>query len=180
MGAGTYTGIEAVSTNLPILRDPKVETARRTMQYMAASLALLAMGLVLAYILYRVSPEHGKTLNAVLLERMTAGWGEWGRWFVYVTLFSEAALLFVAAQTGFFGGPRILAYMAADRWVPTKFGGLSDRFVIQNGILIMGGAALATLVLSGGSVHLLVVLYSINVFIDFSLSQLGMLRHWWR
>ncbi len=179
MGAGTYTGIEAVSNGLPILRDPKVETAKRTMRYMTASLAILVLGLVFAYILYRVTPEHGKTLNAVLLERMTAGWGEWGRWFVYVTLFTEAALLFVAAQTGFFGGPRVLANMAADRWVPTKFGSLSDRFVIQNGILIMGAAALATLVLSGGSVHLLVVLYSINVFITFSLSQLGMLRHWW-
>jgi amino acid transporter len=180
MGAGTYTGIEAVSNGLPILREPRVETAKRTMRYMTASLALLVLGLVFAYILYRVTPQYGKTLNAVLLERMTAGWGGWGRGFVFVTLFSEAALLFVAAQTGFFGGPRVLANMAADRWVPTKFGSLSDRFVIQNGILIMGGAALATLVLSGGSVHLLVVLYSINVFITFSLSQLGMLRHWWQ
>ncbi len=100
---------------------------------MTASLALLVLGLVFAYILYRVTPQYGKTLNAVLLERMTSSWGGMGRWFVSITLFSEAALLFVAAQTGFFGGPRVLANMAFDRWVPTKFGSLSDRFVIQNG-----------------------------------------------
>jgi hypothetical protein len=121
-----------------------------------------------------------KTLNAVLFETMTAGWGSWGRIFVLVTLFSEAVLLFVAAQTGFLGGPRILSNMATDRWVPSRFSTLSDRLVTQNGILIMGGASIALIALTRGSVRILVVLYAINVFITFSLSQLGMVRHWWQ
>ena len=180
MGAGTYTGIEAVSNGLPILREPKVKTGKRTMHYMAISLALVVMGLMIAYLLYRVVPQSGKTLNAVLFETMTRGWGKGGTVFVLITLLSEAALLFVAAQTGFLDGPRVLSNMALDRWFPTKFAMLSDRLVTQKGILMMGGAALVTLVLTNGSVKYLVVLYSINVFITFFLSQLGMVRHWWQ
>jgi amino acid transporter len=181
MGAGTFTGIEAVSNGMSILREPKVHTARKTMAYMAISLAVTVVGLMLAYILYSVVATPGKTINAVLFENMVSTWPTGlGQGFVLVILASEAAILFVAAQTGFLGGPGILANMALDRWLPTRFSNLSDRLVTQNGILIMGLAALVVMVSSRGSVHYLVVLYSINVFITFSLSQLGMVRHWWR
>lgn len=180
MGAGTYTGIEAVSNGLPILREPKVKTAKRTMRYMAISLSFTVMGLMFAYILYKVTPEAGKTLNATLFEQVTSAWsGDSRSIFLYVILVSEAALLFAASQTGFVDGPRVLASMALDRWFPTRFTMLSDRLVTQNGILLMGGAALATMLLTRGSVQFLVILYSINVFITFLLSQLGMVRHWW-
>ncbi|MDD5270818.1 MAG: APC family permease [Candidatus Omnitrophica bacterium] len=180
MGAGTYTGIEAVSNSLPMLREPRVQTAKRTMNYMAISLAVTVLGLMLAYILYRVQFQEGKTINAVLLESMTAPWSKaWGAPFLLITLVSEALLLFVAAQTGFIGGPRILANMALDRWVPSRFATLSDRFVTQNGVMIMGVAALIMMLATRGSVALLVVLYSINVFITFLLSQMGMVRYWW-
>ena len=180
MGAGTYTGIEAVSNGLPILREPKVKTGKRTMRYMAVSLAVVVMGLMIAYVLYKVAPVEGKTLNAVLFDRMTGSWGKTGVIFVLVTLLSEAVLLFVAAQTGFLDGPRVLSNMALDRWFPTKFAMLSDRLVTQKGIFLMGGAALVTMVLTSGSVKYLIVLYSINVFITVFLSQLGMVRHWWQ
>lgn len=179
MGAGTFTGIEAVSNGIPILREPRVQTAKTTMRYMAVSLAAMVVGLMVAYIFFRVEPIEGKTLNAVLLHSMTAGWGkDFGYVFVLVTLASEAALLFVAAQTGFLGGPRVLANMAMDRWFPTKFSMLSDRLVTQNGVLLMGGAALIMMLLTNGSVRFLVVLYSINVFITFTLSMLGLVKHW--
>ncbi len=181
MGAGTYTGIEAVSNGLPILREPRVQTGRRTMIYMGASLAITVAGLLAAYLLFRVEQVDGKTLNAVLLEKLTAPWSSaTGSSFVWVTLASEAALLLIAAQAGFLDGPRVLANMALDRWFPTRFANLSDRFVTQNGILLMGGAALAMMAITRGAVATLVVLYSINVFITFTLSQLGMVIHWWR
>jgi amino acid transporter len=180
MGAGTYTGIEAVSNGLPILREPRVKTGRRTMLYMGVSLAVTVGGLLLAYLLYRVAPAEGKTLNAVLFETLTSGWSHaTARTFIITALAAEAALLLIAAQAGFLDGPRVLANMALDRWFPTHFGNLSDRFVAQNGILLMGGAALLMMFVTRGSVGLLVVLYSINVFITFTLSQLGMVRHWW-
>lgn len=179
LGGGTYTGIEAVSNGLPILREPKVETGKRTMIYMAVSLAFMASGLIFGYLLYQVEPVTGKTLNAVLFEKIAQGWPG-GSGFVMGSLLLEAMILMVAAQTGFLDGPRVLANMAIDGWMPTRFGLLSDRLVTQNGILLMGIASILLLWISKGSVSFLVVLYSINVFMTFSLSQLGMVFHWWQ
>jgi amino acid transporter len=181
LGAGTYTGIEAVSNGLNALREPRVQTGKRTMVYMGASLAFVVGGLLLAYVLYDVKHVEGQTLNAVLFTRITAAWPPaLSKGFVIAAMASSGALLFIAAQTGFFGGPRILANMAVDRWMPTRFATLSDRLVTQNGVLLMGFAALLVILFTGASVNMLVVLYSINVFITFSLSQLGMVRHWWQ
>jgi hypothetical protein len=180
MGAGTYTGIEAVSNGMPILREPKVATARKTMLLMAVSLSFMVLGLMICYMLFKVQFNTHKTLNAVLLDNMTAGWSPfWSKGFILITLISEAALLFVAAQTGFIDGPRIMANMAIDHWFPKRFATLSDRLVTMNGVLLMGGASIILMFLSRGSVALLVVLYSINVFITFTISQVGMVKHWW-
>lgn len=179
MGAGTYTGIEAVSNGIPNLRDPKTVTAQKTMMLLSVSLAIAAFGLILSYYLFNLQPDNGKTLNAVLVQQVSGGWNPLlGKSFVFMTLISEAALLFVAAQTGFLDGPRVMANMAADHWIPKRFMHLSDRLVSRNGILIMGGAACLLLFISRGSVAWLVILYSINVFITFTLSQFGMVRHW--
>ncbi len=181
LGAGTYTGIEAVSNGLNSLREPRVQTGKRTMVYMCISLSFIVGGLLLAYLLYHVEHVEGQTLNAVLFNKITAAWPAWlGHGFVVAAMASSAALLFIAAQTGFFGGPRILANMAVDRWMPAPFADLSDRLVTQNGVLIMGFAALLVIFFTEAAVDVLVVLYSINVFITFSLSQLGMVRHWWK
>jgi len=180
MGAGTYTGIEAVSNSISILREPRVETARKTMRYMSWSLAFMVLGLMIAYLLFNVMDQPSKTLNAVLFENITHTWASpWGNMFVWVTLISEAMILFVAAQAGFLGGPGVIANMALDRWFPTKFASLSDRLVAQNGVILMGFAAFLTMLFTHGSVHVLVVLYSINVFITFCFSQAGMVRYWW-
>lgn len=179
MGAGTYTGIEAVSNGIPNLREPKVKTAQKTMLLLSISLAIAAFGLIISYYLFDVKINPTKTLNAVLVETATSDWNQYiGKGFVFLTLLSEAALLFVAAQTGFLDGPRVMANMAHDNWFPRKFTHLSDRLVSQNGILIMGGAAFLLLYFSKGAVSWLVILYSINVFITFTLSQFGMVRHW--
>jgi len=180
MGAGTYTGIEAVSNGLAIMKEPRVATAKRTMRYMAVSLALTAGGLIVAYLLLGVEHQAGKTFNAVLAELFAGHWQigglPIGHGFVVVTLVSEAALLVVAAQAGFIDGPRVMANMAVDSWLPHQFASLSERLTMHNGILLIGGSALALLVMTAGAVDLLIVLYSINVFLTFSLSNLGMLR----
>jgi amino acid transporter len=180
MGAGTYTGIEAVSNGLPLLREPRVETGKRTMLYMALSLSLVGGGLLLAYLLTGVAPHHGKTLNAVLFETITGSWSSTiGPPLVVIAMLSATLILFIAAQTGFLGGPRVLMNMAMDRWLPSRFASLSDRLVSQNGILLMGLSAAIVLLFTHGSVSILVILYSINVFITFTLSQAGMVKHWW-
>lgn len=180
LGAGTYTGIEAVSNGLSMMREPRVQTGKRTMTYMSISLAITAAGLLIGFLLMHVEHDPYKTLNAVLTEKVASNWGITGNVFVLVTLIAEAAILAVAAQTGFLGGPRVLANMALDGWVPRRFASLSDRLTTQNGIVLMGAAAMAALLLTNGHVSMLVLMYSINVFITFSLSMGAMLRMAWQ
>jgi amino acid transporter len=182
MGGGTYTGIEAVSNGLQIMREPKVRTARRTMLYMAVSLSVTAGGILVLYLLFDARPEAGKTLNAVLLARFAEGWHPGGlplgHAFVIVTLVAEAALLFVAAQAGYIDGPRVMSNMAIDSWLPHRFAQLSERLTMRDGVLLMGGASLATLFYTHGDITALVTMYSINVFVTFSLSQVAMVKFW--
>lgn len=183
LGGGTYTGIEAVSNGLQIMREPRVETGRRTMAYMAVSLALTASGILVAYLLLMTRPVAGKTMNAVLAEQAFGAWQlaglPIGYWLVLTTMISEGLLLFVAAQAGFIDGPRVMANMAVDSFFPHRFAALSERLSMQNGVLLMGVAALAMLFYTQGNIHILIVMYSINVFLTFTLSQLGMWRFWW-
>lgn len=179
MSGGTYTGIEAVSNSVNLLAEPRVRTGKWTMFYMAMSLSFMAGGITLLYLLWQVNPVEGMTLNAVAFGAIVADWG-WGHPFLILTLVLEAGLLFVAANTGFLGGPAVLANMAADYWVPRRFMQLSDRLVTKNGIVLMGFAALGILVWTGGRVGLLVVLYAINVFLTVMLTLLGLCVYWLR
>lgn len=176
LGGGTYTGLEAVSNGLQIMREPKVQTGKRTMLYMSISLAAVAGGLLLCYLLLNIRPENGRTMNAVLAEQLFSGW-PLGYVLALITIFSEGALLVVAAQAGFIDGPRVMANMAIDYWLPRRFASLSERLSMQNGVFMMGLASLILLFATRGSVATLIVLYSINVFLTFSLSQFGMSRY---
>ena len=173
MGGGTYTGIEAVSNGLQIMKEPKVKTGKRTMLYMASSLAITAGGLLVCYLLVGVRPMEGQTMNAILAKALYSNWS-WGKELALITILSEGALLIVGAQAGFIDGPRVMANMALDNWFPRKFASLSERLTMRNGVLLMGGASLALLLYTHGSIGTLIVMYSINVFLTFSLSELGM------
>jgi amino acid transporter len=179
MGAGTYTGIEAVSNGMQIMREPKVQTGKRTMVYLATSLAITAGGLLICYLLFRIKPEEGRTLNAILSEQVFAQW-PLGGLLALVTILTEGALLTVAAQTGFIDGPRVMSNMAIDSWLPRRFAALSERLTMQDGVILMGLAAFILLLYTHGSITALVIMYSINVFVTFSLSQLGMVRFFLR
>ncbi len=182
MGGGTFTGIEAISNSMQTLREPRVQTGKKAMLYMAVSLSFLAGGILLGYLLYKVAPVPGKTLNAVLFERVMGDlWrGDGGKVLLAVVLASETALLFIAAQTGIIDGPQVLSNMAVDYYAPRRFAHLSERLVRKYGVIFMGGMALMMLYISGGAVKYLVIMYSINVFLTFSLSQFGMVLHWWK
>jgi amino acid transporter len=183
LGGGTFTGIEAVSNGLAIMREPRVRTAKRTMLLMATSLAITASGILLAYLLLGVLPEKppipggsAPTMNGLLSAKFI-GQGALATGFIVVTMFSEGALLFVAAQAGFVDGPRVLANMALDQWMPHRMAALSEQLTMRNGVYLMAAAAAGVLLYTGGSVDALVVMYSINVFITFTLSNVAMIRH---
>ncbi|MES2017944.1 MAG: APC family permease [Pseudomonadota bacterium] len=183
-GGGTYTGLEAVSNNVNLLAEPRVRTGKVTMMYMALSLAFTASGIILLYLLWDARHVPGETLNAstfkVIIASMNLGGPVFNQVMLVVVLAFEAGLLFVAANTGFLGGPAVLSNMAGDSWVPHKFRYLSTRLVTQNGILVMGIAALAVLFWTEGKVTLLVVLYSISVFLTFAISLFGLCLYWWQ
>ena len=131
LGGGTYTGSRRSRT------DRCCASRRwkrpRSMRYMAISLALIAAGILFGYLLYQVRPVPGRTLNAVLFSAIASHvfppGSHIGHALIAITLISSGALLFVAAQTGFLGGPRVLVYMAFDRWVPSRFSSLPSRHV---------------------------------------------------
>jgi amino acid transporter len=177
LGSGTYTGLEAVSNNVNRLSEPRVTTGKWTMFYMAISLSFMTAGTILLYLLWGAHPTHGQTLNAVVFHTLLGD--SWlGKLLLFITLALEAGLLFAAANTGFLGGPAVLANMAVDNWVPNRFRHLSTRLVIQNGLILFGISALVILLWSKGRVAWLVILYSINVFVTFSLSLLGLCIYW--
>jgi amino acid transporter len=204
LGAGTYTGIEAVSNSMSLMREPRVATAQRTMLYMAVSLAIAAGGLMLSYLLFELDirahgaaqfgvdlPADARSLNGLqeqtgqTMNDLLAKWfslsllpAPLAAIFRWVTILAEATLLLVAAQAGFIGGPKCLANMAHDSWVPHWFGSLSERLTSQKGIILIGLSSWLFLIATGAHVSALLVMYSINVFATFTLSMLGMIFHW--
>ncbi|MGF6937329.1 amino acid transporter [Paraburkholderia sp. UCT70] len=184
LGGGTYTGLEAVSNNVNMLAEPRVPNGKTTMFYMSTSLAFTAGGIILLYMLWHAQAVEGRTLNAVVfgsvIEHLGLGSAFARHALLAAVLAFEAGLLLVGAQTGFLDGPAVLSNMASDSWVPRHFRDLSTRLVRQNGIVVMGIASLAILLWTRGDVSILVVLYSINVFLTFSLSLLGLCIYWWR
>jgi amino acid transporter len=177
LGGGTYTGIEAVSNGMQIMREPRIKNGKRTMAYLGGSLAIMALGLFVCYLFAGVRIEPGRTLNSTLADTLYGGWGAPGRALALVTILSEGALLLVGAQAGFIDAPRVMANMAVDSWLPHRFADYSERLTMRNGIVMIGVAALLLLFYTKGSVSALIVMYSINVFLTFSISEFAMVRH---
>ncbi|MBA2690330.1 MAG: APC family permease [Burkholderiales bacterium] len=180
----TYTGLEAVTNNVNTLKEPRVRTGKLTMFYVASSLAIAAGGIMLLYVLWDAQPVEGQTLNAVVFRSILSEWTffgiDWATYLLPLVLVSAGGLLFVAANTGFLGGPAVLANMAVDQWVPNQFSSLSSRLVTKHGVFLMGMSAIVILVYTRGEVALLAVIYALNVFLTFSISLFGLCLYWWR
>ena len=183
LGGGTYTGLESVTNSVRNMAEPKVKTGKATMWAIAFSLAFTAGGIILIYLLWGVQKVEGETLNASVFKLITEHWEVFGfnisGLFTGISLLFAAGLLLTAANTGFIAGPNVLAAMAVDRWMPHMFSSLSNRLVTKNGILLMGFSAIGALLITGGVVHLLVILYSINVFYTFTMTLAGITRYRW-
>lgn len=180
-GAGTYTGIEALSNNAQALKPPRAQTGARAMALIAVSLAIIAGGIMLLYTVWQPELVFGKTLNSVVFTQTLAELFPSLPWLqtilITTAMIAAAALLLVAANAGFLGGPAVLASMSIDKWAPHGFAHLSNKLVAQNGVVTMALGAGLILLFTGGEVHSLVILYSINVFTTFTLSLTGLVRH---
>ena len=183
-GCSAMTGTEAVSNGIPAFQHPKSRNAALTLIAMGVILGTIFLGIsALAMNLHVVYWEdHGKTANSVIDQISGAIFGKSGTWAIgyYLTQFFTAAILVLAANTSYADFPRLSSILARDRFLPKQFSNLGDKLVFNNGIFVLGLFAALLIVAKKGSVDALIPLYAIGVFLAFTLSQSGMVLHWFK
>ncbi|OGO51694.1 MAG: hypothetical protein A2148_09960 [Chloroflexi bacterium RBG_16_68_14] len=174
-GSAALTGIEAVSNGVPSFKPPEARNANVTLAWMAGILAFFFLGLtVLAYQL-DVTPSETKTVVAQVAQ------GVFGTTpLFYIVQVTTTLILILAANTSFAGLPALASVMARDRFLPRQFAFRGDRLAFSNGIIALGLASAALLILFQAETHALIPLYALGVFVGFTLSQAGMVWHWHR
>jgi amino acid transporter len=174
-GCTAMTGTEAISNGIPAFRPPESRNAAITLGWMAVILGTLFVGITVLAAKLAVLPSPTETVVSQIARQLFGGGV-----FYYVIQASTALILVLAANTSFADFPRLASLLARDRFVPRQFATLGERLVFSNGILVLAGFAALLLALFGGETHALIPLYAVGVFISFTLSQSGMVRHWWR
>ncbi|WP_246142912.1 APC family permease [Pasteuria penetrans] len=175
-GCSALTGIEAVANATSTFHPPQSKRAARTLAILGLLLGSLLLGISLLVFSYRIIPESGgeTTLLSQLNERI------FGRGVVYYSIQAATALILIlAANTAFSSFPVLSGIMAKDGFMPRIFALRGDRLNFSNGIIVLALAAIALVVLFRGDLHKLVPLYSIGVFLSFTLSQMGMVKRWY-
>jgi len=174
-GCTAMTGTEAISNGIPAFRPPESRNAAITLGWMAVILGTLFVGITVLASALGVVPSASETVVSQIARRL------FGTGVAYYLIQAATALILVlAANTSFADFPRLASLLARDRFVPRQFGNLGERLVFSNGILVLAGFAALLIVIFGGETHALIPLYAVGVFISFTLSQSGMVRHWWR
>jgi len=180
-GCVALTGVEAISNGVQAFQKPAIRNAQITLYIMGAILGTMFIGISYEAYLFGVVPKEGETvLSQIARVAFGASGGGFGAGMYYLTQFSTMAILVLAANTSFAGFPRLASVLAEDRFVPRQFANLGDRLVFSNGIIVLGTAAILLIWWFGGDVHALIPLYAIGVFLSFTLSQTGLVVHWWR
>jgi amino acid transporter len=172
-GCAALTGVEAIANAVPTFRKPRVQRAQRTEVALGGLLGGMLIGLSLLIRKFHVGPNPTKTVLAQLTD---ASLGH--NLAFYVVQFSTVALLALAANTSFGGMPVLTSLLARDHHVPHVFALRADRQVYRHGVLVLAGSALVLLVGAQGNTQALVPVFAIGVFIGFTISQVGMVRHW--
>lgn len=172
-GCAALTGIEAISNGVPAFRYPAEKNAKTTLTIMAVLLAVLFFGITSLSLVYGVSPISGGEAGVSQLARSILGKG----YFYYFVQFATALILILAANTSYAGFPWLAAIIAKDRYLPRQFAHQGDRLVFSNSIIGLSIAAYILIIMFGGDTHGLIPLYAVGVFLGFTLSQTGMLKH---
>lgn len=171
-GCSALTGIEAISNGVQIFKAPCPKNAKITMLWMSGILGGLFLGITLLAHYYQVQPRDGETLVSVIASNV---FGK--NWMYYIVQISTALILVLAANTSYADFPRLSSLMAKDGFLPRQLSSLGDRLVFSNGILGLSLTSIFLIILFEGDTHHLIPLYAIGVFLSFTLSQFGMVRH---
>jgi amino acid transporter len=177
-GSVALTGVEAIANGVPAFKPPEAKNAANTMTAMAVLLAILFIGLTVFAVAFGLRPTGPGGPSIVALAARTA-FGDRSPLF-YTFAASTALILFLAANTSFNAFPRLAAILASDGYMPRQFAFRGDRLAYSWGIALLGAIAFGILWAFGGDTHALIPLYSVGVFLCFTLSQIGMVRHWRR
>jgi amino acid transporter len=179
-GSVALTGTEAIANGVPAFRPPEARNAANTMVIMAVLLAVLFIGITILADAYAILPsEEGSGGPTVIALVAQTAFGV-GSPLYYLFQVSTALILFLAANTSYNAFPRLAALLAQDGYMPRQFSFRGDRLAFSWGIALLSGVAIVLLVAFGGVTTLLIPLYSVGVFVCFTLSQAGMVRHWLR
>jgi amino acid transporter len=177
-GAVALTGTEAIATGVPAFKPPEAKNAATTLAVMAVLLATLFIGITFLAVNFAIVPIDHPEKQTVIAQVARAVYGDGVVFYLFQAF--TALLLFLAANTSFNAFPRLLAILAGDGHMPRQFALRGDRLAFSYGIIILATLAAALIVFFKGSTHALIPLYAVGVFIDFTISQTGMIRHWLR
>lgn len=175
-GCSALTGVEAVSNSVRNFKAPAQKNAKRTLMLLALTVACIFGGVSVLTSLCGVMPNSQMTVIAQL-SALTFGDGSV---MFYVIQVLTACILLLAANTAFNGLPQLLSILAADRFMPVRFGRRGTRLVFSNGILFASLVAVVLVIVNGADEHHLIPFYSVGVFLSFTIAQSGMVRHWLR
>jgi amino acid transporter len=176
-GAVALTGTEAIATGVPAFKPPESKNAAATLMAMAAILAVLFVGITFLATSFAIFPVDEPVKKTVVAQVAGVVYGFDSIGFYLFQAFT-ALLLFLAANTSFAAFPRLAAVLATDGFMPRQFSYRGDRLAFSAGIIILALIAMSLIVIFGGHTHALIPLYAVGVFIDFTISQSGMVRHW--
>jgi amino acid transporter len=174
-GCVALTGTEAISNGIPAFKQPEARNAATTLTWMAILLATMFIGTSVMAYLYHVHPLENETVISQFARIVFHG--PMG-WFYYVIQGTTALILVLAANTSFADFPRLSSLLARDRFLPRQFATRGDKLVFSNGIIILAIFAGILVAAFGGDTSRLIPLYAVGVFLSFTLSQSGMVRHW--
>jgi len=172
-GCTALTGVEAISNAVPVFKRPEATNAGKTLLWMGGILVTMFLGITFLSQAYQVVPREGETVVSQLA-RLTFGAGP----LYYAVQVATALILLLAANTSYAGFPRLAMWMARENYLPRPLANLGDRLVYGNGILLLSALASALIIIFRADTHALIPLYAVGVFTAFTLSQSGMVRHW--
>ena len=176
-GSVALTGVEAIANGVPAFKKPEAKNAANTMITMAILLGVVFIGITIVAHAFAIVPStdnSGGPTVVALVAQTVYGTGP----FFYLFQIATALILFLAANTSFNAFPRLAAILAEDGYMPRQFSFRGDRLAYSWGIVLLAGIAFALLVVFNGDTHALIPLYSVGVFVCFTLSQSGMVKHW--
>jgi len=177
-GSVALTGTEAIATGVRAFKPPEARNAATTLAVMAGLLGVLFIGITFLAVNFGITHIDLPERQTVVAQVAARVYGNNSVPFFLFQAFT-ALLLFLAANTSFNAFPRLAAILAEDGFMPRHFSFRGDRLAFTFGVVVLGAVAASLVAVAGGETHLLIPLYAVGVFIDFTISQAGMVKHWW-